>query len=82
MSFLHIEKEGYHEVCVRLDDGVSDLCHRYVDLDKGTVHSVMGKQLAGKDVNPMGKVGQEALTAAFYIWNRLMEKEKEETANG
>lgn len=60
MSYLHIKKGGREET-VYLQDGNSDSLHRHVDLDTGTIVSYLGKQLAGKNIDPNGTLGRSLL---------------------
>ena len=68
MSFLHITHEG-KKATIHLDDGKSDLLDRYVDVDAGSMCYTMGKQIAGKPIDPNGKTGKEIIRIAEYWVN-------------
>lgn len=68
MSFLHITHGG-KKATIHLGDGKSDLLDRFVNLDTGSMYYTMGKQIAGKPINPNGKTGKEIIRIAEYWVN-------------
>jgi sensor domain CHASE-containing protein len=63
MSILHVTKHG-RKAAFKIEDGKSGSLHRYVDLDTGQMYYFMGKQIAGKPIDPNGVLGQKLLRTA------------------
>lgn len=58
MSHLHVTK-NHRTTSYDWDDGKSDLLDRYVNLDTGNWYYTLGRQLAGKPINPNGVTGRK-----------------------
>jgi len=75
MSYLHVTKNGMKKT-FWIEDGKSGLLDRYVNLDTGEMHRTIGRQIAGKPINPNGALGKKIMATA-----RSFEKQTIQTKN-
>lgn len=65
MSRLHVTQNGQKKT-FHLKDG-KDILDRFVNLDTGSMYYFMGKQIAGKPINPNGALGKKLRRIADEI---------------
>lgn len=66
MSYMHITYGGSKQT-IYLSDGKSALLDRYINLDTGGMYYTMGRQIAGKPINPNGVIGKKITKIAKDI---------------
>ena len=67
MSYLHVTKNGTTKT-FWIEDGKSALLDRYINFDAGEMYYTMGKQIAGKPINPNSSLGKKLINTANALW--------------